>query len=139
MRPLYLRSSDGRIPELKRVVVAYQNRIVMAETLRQALMQIFGPTVGAALPPDRLESSATSVIQTAPEPGDVGAGIVETTPTVPAIVTRDNATIAELAAQAKLHYDRMSKAASENDWALFGEEKKKLGEVLERLEKARVK
>jgi len=139
VRPLYLRSSDGRIPELKRVVVAYQNRIVMAETLRQALMQIFGPTVGSALPADRLESSATSVIQTAPEPGDVGAGLVETPHAVPATVTPDNATMAELASQAKQHYDRMSKAASENDWALFGEEKKKLGDVLARMEKLRSK
>ena len=30
---LYLRASGGRIPELKRVVVAYQNQIVMEETL----------------------------------------------------------------------------------------------------------
>ena len=35
IRPLYLRASGGRIPELKRVVVAYQNQIVMEETLDQ--------------------------------------------------------------------------------------------------------
>ena len=67
VRPLYLRSSEGRIPELKRVVVAYQSRIVMAETLTQALGQIFGPGVTAGLAPDRLESTATSVIRTVTE------------------------------------------------------------------------
>ena len=44
IRPLYLRASGGRIPELKRVVVAYQNQIVMEETLDQALNRLFaGP------------------------------------------------------------------------------------------------
>ena len=42
IRPLYLRAAGGRIPELKRVIVAYQNQIVMEETLDEAL--------GAALP-----------------------------------------------------------------------------------------
>ena len=37
IRPLYLRASGGRIPELKRVIVAYQNQIVMEETLDQAI------------------------------------------------------------------------------------------------------
>ena len=37
IRPLYLRSAGGRIPELKRVIVAHQNHIVMEETLDAAL------------------------------------------------------------------------------------------------------
>src|SRR5215831_17559687 len=37
VRPLYLRGQGGRIPELKRVIVAYQNAIVMDETLEGAL------------------------------------------------------------------------------------------------------
>ena len=41
IRPLYLRSAGGRIPELKRVIVAYQNQIVMEETLEQALDRLF--------------------------------------------------------------------------------------------------
>ena len=39
IRPLYLRAAGGLIPELKRVIVAYQNRIVMEETLDAALDQ----------------------------------------------------------------------------------------------------
>ena len=42
VRPLYLRSAGGRIPELTRVIVAYQNQIVMEETLDEALEQLFG-------------------------------------------------------------------------------------------------
>ena len=33
VQPLYLQAEGGRIPELKRVIVAYQNRVVMQETL----------------------------------------------------------------------------------------------------------
>ena len=63
IRPLYLVSPQGQIPELKRVIVAYQNRIVMAETLTLALAQIFGRSVTTALAPDQLASDATSVVR----------------------------------------------------------------------------
>ncbi len=53
IRPLYLRSPDGKLPELKRVIVAYQNRIVMAEGFEEALDQIFEP--GAAPIPPAVE------------------------------------------------------------------------------------
>ena len=42
VEPLYLRSVQGQIPELKRVVVAYQNEVVMDETLDGALGQTLG-------------------------------------------------------------------------------------------------
>jgi len=36
VQPLHLRAEGGRIPEMKRVVVAHQNRVVMEETLDAA-------------------------------------------------------------------------------------------------------
>src|SRR3989442_6233361 len=41
----YLRAEGGRIPEMKRVVVAHQNRVVMEETLDAGLAQLFGGAV----------------------------------------------------------------------------------------------
>ena len=41
VRPLYLKASGGKIPELNRVIVAYRDQIVMAETLDAALDRIF--------------------------------------------------------------------------------------------------
>ncbi len=41
VRPLYLRAEGGKIPELKRVIVAYENRIAMTETLEGSIAQIF--------------------------------------------------------------------------------------------------
>jgi uncharacterized protein len=41
VEPIYLEATQNQIPTLVRVVVAYENRIVMAETLPQALKDIF--------------------------------------------------------------------------------------------------
>src|SRR5256884_4361455 len=40
VQPLYLRAEGGRIPEMKRVVVAHQNRVVMEETLEAGLARM---------------------------------------------------------------------------------------------------
>lgn len=42
VEPLYLQAEQSKMPELKRVVVAYNNIIVMRETLSEALMAVFG-------------------------------------------------------------------------------------------------
>ncbi|MFA6271528.1 MAG: UPF0182 family protein [Patescibacteria group bacterium] len=44
VQPIYLRAEGGKIPELKRVIVAHENRISMEETLEQALNKIFADT-----------------------------------------------------------------------------------------------
>ncbi len=41
VEPLYLEAEQNRLPILARVIVAYQNRIVMAETLEEGLEAIF--------------------------------------------------------------------------------------------------
>jgi len=41
VEPLYLEATQNSLPTLVRVIVVYQNRIVMAQTLSQALEQIF--------------------------------------------------------------------------------------------------
>src|SRR5688572_21593889 len=51
VRPLYLRAQAGRIPELTRVIVAHQNRIVMEPTLDLALARLFGQSEREATPP----------------------------------------------------------------------------------------
>jgi uncharacterized protein len=44
VEPLYLEATQNQLPTLVRVIVAYENRIVMAETLPQALTAMFKPT-----------------------------------------------------------------------------------------------
>jgi hypothetical protein len=42
VRPLYLKADGGKIPELKRVIVGYEDKIAMEPTLEEALEKIFG-------------------------------------------------------------------------------------------------
>jgi len=120
VRPLYLRSAGGRIPELKRVIVAYQDQIVMAETLNKGLVQIFGRSVATALSPDMREATEADLVPVAGEPE------------VPISTSTD---LAVLAAQANQIFERAITAQRAGDWALYGEEMKKLGEVLAQMDK----
>jgi uncharacterized membrane protein (UPF0182 family) len=42
VEPLYLRSEQGQIPELKRVILAYDDRLAMEQTLEAAMAKVFG-------------------------------------------------------------------------------------------------
>jgi uncharacterized membrane protein (UPF0182 family) len=42
VEPVYLRAEQGELPELKRVIVAYDKNVVMEPTLEKALAAIFG-------------------------------------------------------------------------------------------------
>ena len=119
MRPLYLRGQGGRIPELRRVLVAHGKQIVMEETLDIALAKLFGSGAGAPRPgvgTTGAEQSASSGLQ---------AGI-QAAPDAAS-------TIGSLAADARTHYDRATEAQRKGDWAIYGEELKALGAVLERM------
>ena len=45
IEPLYLRSEQGQMPELKRVIVAYQDVVVMRDSLSACLNDIFGTSL----------------------------------------------------------------------------------------------
>jgi hypothetical protein len=51
--PLYLRAESGQLPELKRVIAAYGDRLVMEDTLPEALAALFKESVPAAVLPAR--------------------------------------------------------------------------------------
>jgi uncharacterized membrane protein (UPF0182 family) len=119
VQPLYLRAQGGRIPELKRVVAAHEGRVSMAETLDGALAALLGGSVPVA------DSTASVVASTPSEtpPGASGAA----PPTL-------DAGVAELTKQAREHYDRARAAQRADDWATYGAEMRRLGEVLRQLE-----
>jgi uncharacterized protein len=112
IRPLYLRAESGKIPELKRVIVAYENRIAMEVTLEESLARIFQARVPEAAPP---------VVQEVPMASSGGPGRQQPAP--------------GLMRQAKETYDRAIQAQRQGDWARYGEEIKKLGSILEEISK----
>jgi len=116
VRPLYLRASGGRIPELTRVIVAYENRIVMEETLEEGLARLFSTGQGRPpLPQDTRAPAAPATPQTASAPPS------------------GDAAISALAVEAQRHYERAVQAQRAGDWATYGEELRQLGQVLERM------
>ena len=117
VRPLYLRAQAGRIPELTRVIVAYQNRIVMEPTLDQAIARLFGQGDRAAQPPKPATDGRT------PPPA---AGTRRPPASTPATWER-------MAAEARDTYQRALDAQRAGDWAKYGEEIKRLGELLDRM------
>jgi uncharacterized membrane protein (UPF0182 family) len=56
--PLYLRAEQGQLPELKRVIAAYGDRVVMEETLTQALSALFANEGAPAQPSSASEPGA---------------------------------------------------------------------------------
>jgi len=128
VRALYLRASGGggrSIPELKRVIVVYQNQIVMAETLEAAIDRIF-PKPGQRGAPELTTEAAQAT-----EPA-AGAASPATSTGAPTSID-----VNSLIGEARTHYDRAMQAQREGNWALYGEEIKKLGEVLQRMKSAR--
>src|SRR6266545_3064198 len=109
--PLYLRAQGGRIPELKRVVVAYQNRVVMEATLDAGLAQLFGggAEAGAARAPARVAAT-------------------------PGAAPATNARAADLARRANESYRRALEAQRAGDWARYGEELHRLEDLLRQLQ-----
>src|SRR5712692_8778259 len=106
VQPLYLRAEGGRIPEMKRVVVAHQNQVVMEETLEAGLARLFGGAVEPA--------TAAATPTGAARPG--------------------NGRAADLARRAAELYQRAVEAQRSGDWARYGEELSRLGEVLRQLQ-----
>src|SRR6185295_3398817 len=67
VQPLYLRAQGGRIPELKRVVVAQETQVAMEETLEAGLERLFGGVTLATRP--------ASVAPTANAPAETPAAM----------------------------------------------------------------
>ncbi|HEX2462914.1 MAG TPA: UPF0182 family protein, partial [Vicinamibacterales bacterium] len=118
VRPLYLRAANGRIPELTRVIVAYQNQIVMEQTLEEGLTRLFG---------GKVPQEPDAELVRGPSPPVPGA------PVISPPSTDGPSDLRGLAARAREHYERAVEAQRRGDWTTYGEELKLLGEALEQM------
>lgn len=101
--PLYLRAQQGQLPELKRVIAAYGDRVVMKETLGEALSSLFvdaGPKL-VAPSPETASALAVSASHRAREALD--------------------------------HYNRAIERLKTGDWAGFGGELEAMRGLLEEM------
>ncbi|MEM8637268.1 MAG: UPF0182 family protein [Cyanobacteria bacterium P01_G01_bin.54] len=114
VEPIYLRAEQGELPELQRVIVAYDEQIVMEETLDAALNAVFGKTQ------QRPESNASTAAAdaTAPVPNPAATALPSTGDLPP------------LARQALDLYQRSQDALQAGEWAEYGRLTEELEDVL---------
>lgn len=104
VEPIFIQSEQSSIPELSRVIVVFEDKVVMAKTLPEALEQALGrPTTS----------------ETAPETGDT--------------IIREDLGFVELAQQAKDIYEQALIAQRAGDWAMYGTHLDKLEEILNQM------
>ncbi|RPJ06613.1 MAG: UPF0182 family protein, partial [Deltaproteobacteria bacterium] len=102
VQPLFLAADKAGLPELKRVIVSFDDKVVMEESLERALHRLFGG-------------------QETPVAASKGTPVDKTV------------TPATLAKEAMSIYERAIQLQRQGDWAGYGEEVKRLGEVLQQM------
>lgn len=123
VEPLYLQSEASKLPELKRVIVASGERVVMRETLGEALVQLLGPAAGEAV--------ARAASQPPQAPGGQPAASSEPTG---ASVSLDVARrVAELVRLADDQYMAAQAALKNGDWAAYGNQLAALQQTLQQM------
>ena len=110
VEPVYLQArgqndNSNAIPELKRVIVAYKDSIVMETTLEGSLAKLFGERTASA-----------------PEPAEVAAPTVAPTANQEALIN-----------SALEAYTQSQQALQSGDWQTYGAAQTRLGSILEQL------
>ncbi len=110
IEPVFLEGYEEAIPELRRVIVAYNDDISMQPTLEQALVEIFGEYEG---------------IEDVPE--------MPVDPDDPEVID-EQLIDTELLEKAREHYNKAQEYLREGNLGKYQEEVENLGEILERME-----
>ena len=112
VEPIYIQSEDEKtaIPELRRVVIGYENEVVWGETLEDALNEMFGQRT------QRQITEATAILETAADP------------------STDQTSLQELIEQANRYFDQAQRAQRAGDWTEYGRSLQLLEETLKQLD-----
>ncbi len=102
VQPLYIKAESGQIPELKRVVVAYENQIAMEETLEKSLGRIFGQEIKKPREEQPSQPLAQGKAQPSPSLGN----------------------------QAWEYYQKARNALKQENWTAYGQALKDLEQIL---------
>ena len=101
VEPIYLQSEQGQIPELKRVIVAYNEKIEMRETLDEALQAVFNIAGEQAITPQQ------------------------------SVVNQTGSVVLSTKAQDALdHYNKALDYLKQDNWSDFGNELQQMKSVL---------
>ena len=109
VEPVYLEATNASIPEVKRIIVAYGDRIAYEETLAECLVSLFGDGAEEGVDADK------------PSTEEEG--------------TADNGTLtdSELIEKAVTAYNNAESAMQSGDWAAYGKHLDELESILNQL------
>lgn len=108
VEPIYLKSdTESNFPEMKMVVVSFDDETVMESTLEKALDRIFGASDNAVEEPTQSTDSTGNQYE--------------------------NSTVNELIQQANDIYIKANEASRDGDWTAYGENLKQLEDILKKL------
>ena len=112
VEPIYIQSEDEKtaIPELRRVVIGYENKVVWGESLRDALQEMFGQGTN-------FQSTAAA-----------------TTTEMAADPSTDQTSLRGLIEQANRYFNQAQTAQRAGDWTEYGRSLQLLEETLQQLE-----
>jgi len=106
VQPLYLQAETSQLPELKRVLVAYGNRVAIGNDLATGLLQVLA------------EAPVAAPVET---------------PAAPAPGGPQPTGVAALARSAQAHYEAAQNCLQQGDWACYGTELEALEGALQAL------
>ena len=118
VEPVYLEATNSSIPEVKRIIVAYGDRIAYEETLEECLVSLFGEEAA-----DSIDASDESVTQ---EPSGDGGQTETGQPS-------EELSQTELIQNAVTAYDNAQAAVQNGDWAGYGRYMEELEQILNEL------
>jgi len=135
IEPLYVQASQGRIPELRRVILATQERVVMEDTFEKALSRLFAETVAGVPPSPTVAPGASPPPATSPSPrpGVTPPGTPRPTGAPASAVP---STVAQLVRDASDQFDAAQAALRAGDFAEYGRRIAQLQDTLAKLRAA---
>ncbi len=107
VQPLFLAADKAGLPELKRVIVAFGDQVVMEDNLELALQRLFGK----------------------------GKAVEAAVLTEPTAGPKASVTSSPLAREAMTIYEKAVSFQRQGNWAGYGEEMKKLEQIIKRMAK----
>lgn len=122
VEPIYLRAEQGELPELRRVIVAYGDQVVMEPTLEEALNAVFG----------KLPSDPATPTESSPSRSPIPSQTLPSAASAPATVLPDN--VRELVSQTLVVYEKGQAALREGNWEEYGRTQRELEQLLKELE-----
>ncbi|MGM0499166.1 MAG: UPF0182 family protein [Bacillota bacterium] len=142
VEPIFLQAEGGGIPELRRVIVSYKNKIIMRENLEKALKAMFDEGKGLSVPEEDvkelqeetgmdLEEAGIDADIDDPEAEDEDAQQEEQRSEESDDLMQFSRT--ELISQANDLYQQAQQDLQNGDFASYGETINELGEVLNQL------